>query len=307
MITRFFSTSKPIHLVLVSLYVFIIFTFIRFGTVEDGLSLKTVLKEIVMFMVLFASIAVFAFFVNKNNLTQRSSYKILFYVLLIAIIPSCLKLDATLIANLLVLLALRRIFSLRNNLRVKKKLFDAAFWISLAVLFHFWTILFFALIFAALLLYSNTQIKNWFVPVTGVLTVVILYLCFFILTTNTFGEPLNVVDPIDYNYSPYNSMDLIVGITIILSFAIWAAFFYLQSFKDKQRMYRASHVLVLYAALISVIILLISPDKSGSEFIFLFAPFAIIMANYIESVAEKWFAEIFIWMMIITPFGLLIF
>ncbi|NND51950.1 MAG: hypothetical protein HKN54_06060 [Flavobacteriaceae bacterium] len=307
MITRFFSTSKPIHLVLVALYALIIFLFMRFGSISEGLNLKSILIQTGMYLVVFASISIFAFFVNKNNLTQRNSYKILFYALLIAIIPFSLQTNSILISNLFVLMALRRIFSLRNNLRVKKKLFDAAFWITLAAFFHFWAILFFALIFAALLLYSITQLKNWFIPITGFLTVVILYLSYAIISTNSFGDLFSFIDAIDYNYSPYNSLGLIIGMTIILSFTIWSTFYYLRSFKDKQKMHRASHVLVLYVAAVSIVIILISPSKNGSEFIFLFAPLSIIMANYIEGMSEKWFAEIFIWIMIVTPFAMLLF
>ena len=307
MITRFFRTSKPIHLVLIALLALLLFSFTRYNAVIEGLSVKTFLLEITMFLVLFSSITVFAFFVNKNNLTHSNSYKILFYALLIAIIPLTLQYNNVLLANLFVLLALRRIFSLRNSLRVKKKLFDAAFWISIAALFYFWAILYFALVFAALLLYSNTQLKNWFVPITGFLTVIIIYLCYTIISMNSFGEILNFIHPLDYNFSAYNSLDFIIGITIILSFAIWSAFFYLRNLRDKQKTYRSSHVLVLYAAFISIIIILIAPSKNGSEFIFLFAPLAIIMANYIESVSEKWFGEIFIWMMILVPFVKLLF
>lgn len=307
MITRFFSTSKPIHLVLVALYAFVLFSFTRFGPAGKELNLNNVLIAIGMFLILFSTISVFAFLVNKNNLTQRNSYKILFYVILLAIIPTSLQFNAILISNLFVLLALRRIFSLRNDLRVKKKLFDAAFWITFAALFHFWAILFFALIFAALLLYSNTQLKNWFVPLTGFLTVIIIYLSYAIITTNSFGNILGFIDPIDYNFSTYNDIGFIVGITIIVSFALWAVFYYLKSMKDKQKMHRASHVLVLYTAFIALIIILIAPSKDGSEFIYLFAPLAIIMANYIETVSEKWFTEIFIWTMVITPYVMLLF
>jgi len=307
MITRFFSTSKPIHLVLVALVALFLFSFIRYSSVNESLNFKVFLMEVGMFLVLFSSITVFAFFVNKNNLTQRNSYKILFYIILIAIIPIGLQSNYVLLANLFVILALRRIFSLRNSLRVKKKLFDAALWITIAALFYFWAILFFGLIFAALLLYSNTQLKNWFVPIAGFLTVIVLYLCYAIITTNSFGDILNFVHPLDYNFSPYNSLDFIIGITIILSFGIWATFYYLRSFKDKQKIHRSSHVLVLYTAFISIIIILIAPSKNGSEVLFLFAPLAVIVANYIERVTEKWFGEIFIWVMILVPFVKLLF
>jgi hypothetical protein len=51
--------------------------------------------------------------------------------------------------------------------------------------------------------------------------------------------------------------------------------------------------------------ILVAPNKNGSEFIFMFAPLAVIMTNYIESIKEEWFAELFIWILILTPFSYL--
>ena len=57
------------------------------------------------------------------------------------------------------MLALRRLISLQSKLDIKKKLFDAAFWITIATLFYFWSMLFFALVIVALIYYSQNDIK----------------------------------------------------------------------------------------------------------------------------------------------------
>jgi hypothetical protein len=46
---------------------------------------------------------------------------------------------------------------------------------------------------------------------------------------------------------------------------------------------------------------LIAPNKNGSEFIFLFAPFSIILANYLEVISERWFKEVFPVLFIVVP------
>jgi hypothetical protein len=53
--------------------------------------------------------------------------------------------------------------------------------------------------------------------------------------------------------------------------------------------------------------MVLAPNKNGSEFLFIFAPLAIIITNYIESIKETWFAEVFVWLLIITPIGHLVF
>mgnify|MGYP000577890888 CR=1 FL=1 len=64
---------------------------------------------------------------------------------------------------------------------------------------------------------------------------------------------------------------------------------------------------LIAAIAIAILIAVIAPVKNGSEFLFLFAPFSIIMANYIEVISERWFKEVFIVLLLITPIiGLLL-
>jgi hypothetical protein len=132
MITRFFSTSKPIHLVLVSIFVLGLFLAIRLGYYPEGISIANVVKEIVLFSITLLSIFVLSFVVNKNNLTKKTSFKILLFSLFLACIPETIQHGNIIISNVFILFAIRRIISLRSNLQIKKKLFDATFWIILA-------------------------------------------------------------------------------------------------------------------------------------------------------------------------------
>jgi hypothetical protein len=307
MITRFFSTSKPIHLVLVSFFVFGLFLVIRFGYYSEGIDSTQILKELVLYSVTILSIFVLSFFVNKNNLTKQNSFKILFFSLLLACIPETIQHGNIIISNVFILFAIRRIISLRSNLSIKKKLFDAAFWIVLASLFYFWSILFLILVFAALIFYSIGQINNWIIPFTGILTVVLIVVCYYILTENSFGDINRYVDGLSFDFSNYNKLSLIISITIILSLGLWALFFYIRKLQDKTRAYRPSFILILMALIIGSTIVILAPNKNGSEFIFLFGPLAIIMTNYIESIKETWFAEVFVWLLIITPIAQLVF
>jgi len=301
MITRFFSTSKPIHLVLTSLFACILFFLVRKDLFMESFSLMILLKQIGFFIVFFASIALLTFMVNKNTLTQKNSYAILFFVLLVAMMPRTLKFDNVLWANFFILLALRRIISLKSNLNVKKKLLDASIWIMIASFFYFWTILFFALIFAALFLFAIQEIKNWFIPFIGILVVVIITLAYSVLSQHILDDFSWYIRPIDYDISSYNSSQNIIAITLIFSLGIWATFFYIKSLKDKLKALRSAHILIMYGAIIAAIIIGIAPHKNGSEFLFLFVPLAIIMSNFIQSVSEHWFGELFVWLLMATP------
>ena len=120
MITRFFSTSKPIHFVIIILLTFVAFMSIRISSLVGDLSFIIILKQFGFYAVALTSIFVLDFLANKNNLTKKNSYKILLFSLFIIIIPVTIQFDKVLLSNLFVLLAIRRIISLRSNVSIKK-------------------------------------------------------------------------------------------------------------------------------------------------------------------------------------------
>ena len=123
---------------------------------------------------------------------------------------------------------------------------------------------------------------------------------------DSFFEIINLSPEISYDFSNYNSVQYLVAITVLLSFGIWSSIFYLQNIKKKKKAFRASFKTIILAAIISFVIVIQAPDKNGSEFLFLFAPLAIIIANYIDIVQEKWFKGIFLAVLVIAPFLLLL-
>ncbi|WP_431133119.1 DUF6427 family protein [Psychroserpens mesophilus] len=301
MISSFFSQSKPINFVVVSIILFMVFGITRFMMLDTPTDTFSITKQTLLFGVCLFSVFIFDFLVNKNNLTKKNSYKILVYVLFFAILPETLLNPNVLIANLFILFALRRIISLRSKKEIKKKLFDAAFWVTIASLFYFWSILFFILILAALIVYVITDVKNWLIPVIGTLTVAIIGASYMIvMNIDIYNFFTNLVD-VSFDFSSLNSKRIIIGATILLSFGVWSLFYYIKNLKSKTKNSRPSFSLIVIAAIIGLVIIVVSPVKDGSEFIFLFAPLAIIMTNYLEVISEKWFKESLLWVLILTP------
>ena len=305
MITSIFSKSKPINFlivfsisllaVLISVYKF------DWSTVTGDSYIILVLA----FIGCFLSILLLDFIVGKNSLSQKSDYEIFLFSLFLLAAPQIFFNHRIILSNFLLLLALRRIVSLRTQKETIKKLFDAGFLIGLATIFHFWTILFFPLIFIALLFYAETEIKLWLVPVLGLLAIIIVSITYSLLVKGDFFSALHINPEFSLNLSTYNSIQFIVTITMLLSFGLWSSGFYLKDIKKKMKTFRPSYKVVFVCSIIASIIVIISPNKNGSEFLFLFAPLSIIISNYIETIEEKWFKEIFLLALIVIPFILL--
>lgn len=270
---------------------FVVFVITKMTTLTETFSVEVFFKQAFLFGVCLASLFVLDFFVSKNNLTKRNSYKILMFGLFVAVLPETLGNSKLLVANLFVLLALRRIISLRSRKEIKKKLFDAAFWISLATLLFFWASLFYILIFVALLLHSIVDMKNWIIPLIGVLCVAIIAASYMIVTGIDIETYLHGFFDVSFDFTSLNSKRMIIAATLLLSYGTWASFYFMRSIKQQLKSYRPSFVIVIMSSLIALIIILVSPYKDGSEFIFLLAPLSIIMSNYLEIIPERWFKE----------------
>ncbi|KJD36774.1 hypothetical protein PW52_03825 [Tamlana sedimentorum] len=306
MITSFFKKSKSINFIIVFFIALLALLIGKLGVENLVLDVSFFVKLAVLFAVIFGSILLLNFIVNKNSLTQKDNYEMLLFSLFLLLITQSSQHSNVLFSNLFILLALRRLISLRTLKNTKEKLFDAAFWIGVAALFYFWSILFFALIILSLILLSDGSLRHWIIPFLGVLAVFILSIAVSVIYYDEYFRFIDQSFSVSFDYSIYNSLSYIIAITLLFSFGAWSSLFYLKNIKKKKKAFRASFVTIIFAAIIAFLIVLIAPNKNGGEFLFLFAPLAIIITNYIEVIHEKWFKEVFLGILIIAPFVLLL-
>ena len=306
MITSFFNKSRPIYFIIVFFIALLAFIIVRINRINEVITIDFVLKQALVLFIIFGSILLLNFIVNKNSLTNKNNYEIVLFSLFLLFITQTTNHSNVLLSNFFVLLGLRRIVSLRSSKNTKKKLFDAAFWIAVAALFNFWSVLFFVLIILSLILYTDNNIRHWIIPFLGVLSVFIICSSVSVVLYDSFFEIFNLSPGVSYDFSNYNSVQYLIAITVLLSFGVWSSIFYLQNIKKKKKALRSSFKTIILAAVIGFFIVIQAPIKNGSEFLFLFAPLAIIIANYIDIIQEKWFKEIFLAVLVIAPFILLL-
>ncbi|WP_299127958.1 DUF6427 family protein [uncultured Winogradskyella sp.] len=299
MITSIFNKSRPINYVLVAIFVFIYFLSLNLQFLVSDISYALI--GIARFLIVLFMIFLLDFIISKNNLSKNNSYAILTFGLLVGVFPEIFKHSNLLLANLFVLFALRRIISLHSNVSLKKKLFDAGFWIMIATLFYFWSILFFSIVIVALIYHSQNDIKNTIIPFIGIAVVLIILLVYNIIFHDVFIRYTNFQPFASLDFTAYNSKENIVRLTVFFTTLLWILIYFFRVLPDKNNKLKPSYFLIAWSSIIAVLITVIAPLKNGSEFLFVFAPFSIIMANYIEVISEKWFKEIFIILLIITP------
>jgi hypothetical protein len=299
MITSIFSKSKPINFILVAVFIILLFVISSYSTlfIEFNTTVESFLKLFVTLFLVF----VLDFIISKNNLTQKNSYAIMTFGLLFGMFPEALKYSDLLFSNLFVVFAIRRLISMHSKLHIKKKLFDAGFWIAFATLFYFWSILFFSLVIVALIYYAQNDIKNAIIPIVGLVTVLVLLIIYNIIFFDAYIRPSNFSREASVVFTAYNTNESILKFTVLFTSFVWTLIYYFRILPDKSKKLRPSYFIIAWAAVIAILVAIISPSKNGSEFVFLFVPFSIIMANYIEIISERWFKEVFVALFIIIP------
>lgn len=298
MITSIFSKSKPINYIIVMVVLVIAFALHFFYEVKDDN--YTIISFIALSIGLFY-VFITDFVISKNDLTKRNSYGIMLLALFFVIFPEVFGNINIMVANLLVLFALRRLFSLHTKRDLTKKFFDAVFWIAVSALFYTWAVLYLFVVFIALGYYWQNEGKYIAVSLFGVVTVFILLVLYNIVFKDQYLSQTNFDFSYGFDFLDYNSLSEIIKFTVVLALYLWSLIFYLKNTSEKNKTLKPIHTLIILASFIAIIIAVLAPVKNGNEIVFFMLPFSIIVANYIETVDKLWFKEMLVVLLILVP------
>ncbi len=312
MLTSFFGKSNPVNYLILGAF---IVTGYLLGAISGSSIVITpfLLLEHGFFIVLSVLIMLLLdFIIRKNHLTKNNTFAILFFTCFLVMLPVIFFQFKIILANAFLLLALRRIMSLRSDKNSTKKILDASVWITVASLFYFWSLLFFVPLWIAIIQKPNSNYKQMLVPFMGFLAVLLINTAYQLLVNDSFSWFFNWKDSISFDFSKYNSTSVLVPVTVILGFYIWTGIYRILKIQTVSLKEKSNYLLLLYLSFTSFFVALLGPEKTGAEILFILAPVSIIAANYIENfeteryvekdVTEFWFKEIMLWLVVIMPF-----
>lgn len=304
MLTSFFSKSKPINFIIVALYILVFFLFANFDSFSSG-AFWPILEETGILLLIILSVVILNFISGRNELTGRNAYKSILFAGFICMFSGALKNDAVIISNIFILLALRRIISLKSQKETVQKIFDATLWVGIASFFYFWSILFLFLVYFGLLVHVGHRFKNWLVPILAVLTLLSLATATDLLITDSFYTFSDWYQSSNFDFTSYRELPILIPVAFLLALSAWSSFFYMLIIQKASANAKASLFLILLAAGIALTIAVLGPTKNSSELLFFFAPLAIIVTNYFQNMEDKWFKEILLLAVVFLPVLLL--
>lgn len=305
MLTSFFSKSKPINFTVAAVYILVFYFVVG---VQDffSMSFPGIFKETGIFILLLLSLILVNFIAKRNELTSRNAYKTIVFAGFVCMLLETLQNDAVVVANFFVLLALRRIISLRSQRETIQKVFDATFWILVASLFYFWSVLFLLVVFAGILLYTGINFKTLLVPGIAFLIVLSLVTTGDLLINDSFYTMQEWYQASNFDFTAYRELHNLIPVAFLLALTLWASFFFMIVIQKAGSNVKASLLLVFITMLVALFLAIMAPNKNTSELLFFLAPLAIVVTNYFQMLQDKWFREILLAVIILMPLIILI-
>ncbi|WP_272830803.1 hypothetical protein [Gilvibacter sediminis] len=302
MLTRIFATSKPLNFLWVSLYLLLIFALDWFYTCNRGYDIWAILEFLSMSGLLIFSILLVDFIVRKNELSKKNSFVVVAYSFLLAMIPIS-KLELTgVVAHVLVLMAIRRIISLQSLKSVKKKLYDATFWIAIAALAWYGAGGILLLVFVGVLLFDASDYRNWLVPFFAVLTVGIIYLAGFWVINDQLPQYFQLQDW-NFDLSEFKSMQTawpaayLLALSAVVVPAYWLGFRKIMLIRKKRQLF------IVFAAIVAWLVAFGVQPAQTQSLIFLMFPLGVALANLTERNQQRPITEILLWAFLLLPFA----
>ncbi len=306
MISSIFGKTKPINYIILLGFLFVFYWAIHFLLFQKSYGLNDLLLQTAVLSFLLFSIFIVNFIVKRNQITGTNAFAILYYALFVIVFPETLIDNNAILCSFFLLLAQRRLVSLRSLRDVKLKLFDATLWVAMASLFYDWALLFLILIFIGIYFYEPKNIKNWFVPLIGLFVFGAIAMSFLILTGNLdfFAEHYRFSITADASFFTYwSNSSKLAGFTICTIFAGLFAFVRL----GKLGLGRIITMrLIAIALILGLILTVLKSSETSFPVIVTFFPAAVLFTKYVEVIKKINLKEIALMVSIVLPFIILI-
>lgn len=303
MITTLFGKSKPFNFLILGFVLTVAFLLsqLRYAEVANFAFFSNAFFSALL---LFFCLWLLGFITFKNKLTQNNHLALFFFVCYL-IGAMHLNIESNSIWTLIfVTLSIRRILALRTTIDLRQKVFDAAFWLTIAMFFNFWVILFFLLIYLALYDFNGAPSRLWFIPLIASFSVLfpVFAYYFFFGRVNQFTD-FFTLNSIDYSVIKmnYKTFWFIVS---TLCIALFSLYFYIKKLKLKASNQKKTRQHIVVGYFISLAVCFFS-NQAHSGVILLILPFlSVLSVAFVEDFKTKIVVESYLILILIGMIGL---
>ncbi|WP_212901255.1 DUF6427 family protein [Capnocytophaga canimorsus] len=298
MISGIFENTKPANILLV--FILSVLGYLTYGIFifEQPLTLFYTFNALGELLLIFIGLIFIQSIILKNDLTQGSSYPIVFFGVFISLFPQTFQNLPLMASNTLIIISLWRIMTLRTGKKIAQKIFDASFLIACAALFYPWAILFLITVWFSLLFYGSKKGKYWFIPLVVLFSVTVISLMISLLLGITEKLPNIYSWQINLNYETFLSLEKIVPLAFMTLLLLISIFFF---FSKKSANISTNIKYIAEFLFIGLFIVFLS-----KEIIFIYIPLAILLGLYVEQIQRNWLKETILYTILLSPLVVLV-
>jgi len=294
MLSTFFSTSRPVHYLMMFI---IVVTTVLITILGDP---QRHWWELITILIVLGSLALVEFIVSKNDLTSSSSY-VLWCATILYLTYLVFDVQLHVITALFfILLAIRRLLSLRTGHSIIKKIFDATFWIAIATIFFHWSALLYLLVYVSIFLYVRNDFRHWATPLIAMGCVWMLLFTYDYVWDNHMISSIwqSYSSSYVWNKSVFQGQEFILFTLIILS--VIGLFIYISKLIDIQQSVRPRFTIMTFMGLCGIALFFIDFESfSYGGYLFLLLPLSVFIARAVNAIKHKIFKEILLWIPIL--------
>jgi hypothetical protein len=225
---------------------------------------------------------------------------------LIVVFPEVLLDSNAILCSFFILLAVRRLLSLRSLKNIKLKIFDATLWIMVASLFYDWALMYLLLVFVAIYFYQPKNIRNWLIPFVSIFTMSIITFAILALINNPYYLSEHYNFNFDIKTGNFNDFKVGAYLFFYVFIVLLSGFLGYIKLGNVGVGRLVSMRLILYLFLIGLLIYLFKSSLDNHPIMITFFPAVVFMASYVETIKRDRIKELVLLTVIIIPFIVLL-
>lgn len=274
-----------------------------FAKVFDALAFSWVARTIVAVLLAMGTAFLLNTIVSNNEVTGNNFMAALVYIVLTASSKEFLKLNPIHFANVLLLIALWRMFGLYKTEGRLGPSFDSALFISVASFFYFPAVSIFLVLLVAIPMLRAPSWRDYAVALVGFI-VPYLFLSVYYFWNDKLpyfwdhyiAEPF-INRTLNLNPTPAD-VSLMVILALLLLVSLFDNFTNPTNTRSIKRR-RFLNVVFIYL-IVAIAAITLTPDWSATHFVMLAVPLTVFVSNFLQSFKYNYFPEAIFWVLIAT-------